>query len=131
MFSVREWLQRIHEMLLKSRVPGFCMRGTLGMLVLACLSGCGSRQAAAEAPAQSHQAQPAPEARGQAPYAGEPQGEVLPSDCAAQTSSVTCFPTVEAACQSLGCADNRCSIGYSLPPMISCAGPGEQAWVPE
>jgi len=29
------------------------------------------------------------------------------------------------------CAGNHCSIGYSLPPMVSCAGPNEAAWVPE
>lgn len=101
-----------------------------GVVAFASLSACGGRQGGSEPGGNPSQKKGPPQHDAQVPYAGEPTGRSVPTDCAAQTSSGMCFSTVEAACSSLDCAGNRCSIGYSLPPMIGCARPNEKAWVP-
>ena len=117
---------------LAALVAGTCSP-VYGVLTLALfsLSTCADHQGAADAPRAPPAEHRASDRDDQPPYPGEPNGATVPESCAAQTSSGVCFPTEEAACRSLGCPHDRCSIGYSLPPMIGCAGRDEEGWVPE
>ena len=80
------------------------------LLIGLVLAGCGGKASAPRAPT--------------APAEPQTAKPAVPSDCHARVvhSDGPCFGSVEEACNALVCAaGERCSIGYSLPPVVACA----------
>src|SRR5687767_3779712 len=94
----------------------------LGLVLFALATlGCAASTTASTAPERELEAPPPPAALASS----------VPSSCpAVHALGGYCFPTVEAACRALPCSNKGCSIGYSLPPVVSCAAPGEAAVLP-
>ncbi|MEZ4257527.1 MAG: hypothetical protein R3B36_00585 [Polyangiaceae bacterium] len=90
------------------------------------LVGCGGAPATVSTPPASA----VPErARGPGP---PPTATAPPPDCNARAGhDGPCFPSAEEACRALACAPpTRCSIGASLPPVVTC-GPPDEAMDPK
>jgi hypothetical protein len=96
----------------------------LGLVLFALATlGCAASTTASTVPEREAEAPPPPPP----PALASP----APPGCAAvHALGGYCFPTVEAACRALPCSNKGCSIGYSLPPVVSCAAPGEGAALP-
>lgn len=117
--ALRKCIGRLHEV--RSTRPPL---GEICCIVLA-LAGVAScaeqvahtRTPATQAPANEPNLPPEP-----------PANSNQQEKCGAMIAgSSYCFPSEAEACAYLNCPGNRCSLGYSLPPVVSCASADDEA----